>query len=208
MTKNIKNLKEFLDSKNILIINAIDENTNSFYLYLISHYAKKYNYEVTIKEETYIDNSQSDDLFSSPKIEIYPKISSKNLNKALQKSDKKIFFIDYKNFKSLSSQYSSINAYNIKADMSLLLVDELNITNTELLNFLLNSPEYTYSEISKALINQKDYAKLLIDNNDDKIASIRKEIFKKQTDIKTNFKLFYSLIKKEVELKKFNFLTY
>ena len=51
MTKNIINLKEFLDGKSVLIINAIDENTNSFYLYLISHYAKKYKHEVIIKEE-------------------------------------------------------------------------------------------------------------------------------------------------------------
>lgn len=208
MSKNIKNLINFLDNQNTLIINSIDEGINAFYLYLISHYANKYDYEVVIKNEIAINQFQSDDLFFSPKIEIYTKISYKNLTGLLKKNDKKIFFLDYKNFKSLSPRYISMNAYNIKEDIGLFVLDEFNITNTELLNFILNSPEYTYSEISKALINQKDYSKLFIENHDDRVATIRKEIFKNKSLPKINIKLFYSLIKKEVEAKKFNFLTY
>lgn len=208
MTKNIKNLKEFLTNKNILIINIVDEGTNIFYLYLITYFAKKSHYTIQVKDEIDVCNIQVNDLFSSPKITIYNKISSKNLNLTLKTNDKKIIFVDYKNFKLLSSRYITINAYDIKADIRLLFTDELNISNQDLLNFIINSPEYTYSEIGKFLINQKDYSKLFIDNHDDKIAAIRKEIYKNKNDAKINFKLFYSLIKKEVELKRFNFLTY
>ena len=208
MNSNINNLNKFFVNHNTLIINSMTEQINLFYLFLISHFGKKHSYKINVKDEINLDKFNSDDLFNTSEVNVYLKISSKNLNIAIDKSDKKILFIDYKNFKSFSAKYLSINSYNIKLDIRDFFTNELSIQNKTLIDFILNSPEYTYSEVSKAMINQKNYLEPFKENHDDKIISIRKEIFKNRNNTNTNTKLFYSLIKKEVELKKFNFLTY
>ena len=77
-----------------------------------------------------------------------------------------------------------------------------------MVNFLLQNPEYTYSEISKSSVHIDGFLKLLQENPDDKIATLRKLIYKTKAEAKIDIKQLNALIKKESVLKKFNFLTY
>ena len=207
MSKNIENLNKFLNNQNTLVINTIDDRTNAFYLYLISYYTKELKFKIDLKDGNDISTLQEEDLFSLPLITIYQKTPSKKIDTLLMSKDKKILFVDYKSFKSLSSKYLSINTYDIKNDINFYIKNDLKISNLELQNFILNSPEYTYSEISKVQINSKNYLKLYSESSDDKIANIRKEIFTTKGAAHLDLKLLLSLLKKEVGLKKFNFLV-
>ena len=207
MSKNIENLNKFLKNQHTLLINTIDDRSNAFYLYLISSYAKELKFKIDLKDGSNIATLQEKDLFSLPLITIYQKIPSKKIDTLLKLKDKKILFLDYKSFKSLSSKYLSINTYDIKNDINFYIKNDLKISNLELQNFILNSPEYTYSEISKVQINSKNYLKLYSESSDDKIANIRKEIFTTKGAAHLDLKLLLSLLKKEVGLKKFNFLV-
>jgi len=62
------------------------------------------------------------------------------------------------------------------------------------------------SEIEKTLVNKYDNIKYKKNDKDD-IANLRFAIFKLKKD-QNNLKEIYDLIKKETEVKKFNFLTY
>ena len=207
MSKNIENLNKLLNNQNTLFINAIDDRTNTFYVYLISYYAKELKFKIDLKDGNDVSTMQEEDLFSLPLIAIYQKTPAKKIDILIKSKGKKIFFVDYKSFKSLSSKYLSINTYDIKNDINFFLNNDLKISNLELQNFILNSPEYTYSEISKAQINSKDYLKLYTESSDDKIANVRKEIFLTKGATRIDLKLLLSLLKKEVGLKKFNFLV-
>ena len=77
----------------------------------------------------------------------------------------------------------------------------------KLLNFCLNNPYLTFSEVSKYLINSSGYIKendVISSNNF--ILEIRKEFFNLKK-IKRSLKNLYNL-KLKVKYKKFNFLTY
>lgn len=208
---NIKHLENFFSTSvnQPLFINLQDEKNHFFYLYLIQNYCKKTNYDLKIINSL-VELDLVTDLFARPKIFIFLKSTNSEITKILSTKEKLIIFTEYKNYKKFHKDYLSMNSYNFKEDLLYLLHHEYKIQNNDLVNFLLQNPEYTYSEISKSSVHIDGFLKLLQENPDDKIATLRKLIYKTkaEAEAKIDIKQLNALIKKESVLKKFNFLTY
>lgn len=191
------------DEKNLLI-NKINEHIYLFYTDIFKYYANQLNFEISYEEALKVNDS----LFDIKTLKIFSESSIKKIELLLASSEKKIIFIDYKNYKKLNSKYSSINAYQYGSDMSYLLNNEFKIKNKDLLDNCKNSPAYFFSEISKFKINMEAYDKMTNDiEYADHILKIRKKIFELRKDKKDIINLFNS-VKDEVKYKKFNFLIY
>ena len=102
----------------------------------------------------------------------------------------------------------SISGYVYQKDMEYFIKKILNIDNFEILDFCVNNPHLSFSEISKYLVNSEGYIKeTSINKENNFIFEIRKELnFLKRRD--SGAKSIYENLKKEVKYKKFNFLTY
>ncbi len=197
-------LKRFIKShEDTILINQINENITTLYLYFIRYFAEKN--EVKINTETKVID---DDLFGIKQIQIFSITSQSKLKNALNMRDKKIIFTDYKNYKKIDSKVSKINSYQYEKDVSFFIKEELNINNDELIYFCKNNPVLLFSETTKYLINNSHYSSdqsLIGEKNH--MLDIRKKIF----EIKKNnseIKSLYQNIKKEAEYKKLNFLAY
>ena len=175
-----------------------------FYRDVFKYYANQLNFEISSDDSLKVN----DDLFDIKTLKIFSESSIKKIELLLTSNEKKIIFIDYKNYKKLNSKYSSINAYQYGGDMSYLLNNEFKIKNKDLLDNCKNSPAYFFSEISKYKINMGAYEKMTKDiEYADHILKIRKKIFELKKDKKDIINLFNS-VKDEVKYKKFNFLIY
>ena len=209
MSNNIKSIEIFFDSQNKkkLILNQYNEGINLFYIQIIEYYAKLK--EILIKFQDKISiQSPGSDLFEELKIYIYVSTNTKDLEKLIHNDEKVILITDYKNYKKYSSKIENINTYNFEKDLVYFFKTVLNIQNETLINYSLQYPHLAFSELSKFLINKSDYNNEINNISPKKdILSIRKEIFQMR---KSGFdiKIFYSLIKEETHLKKFNFLVY
>ena len=191
------------DEKNLLI-NKINEHIYLFYRDVFKYYANQLNFEISSEDSL----KANDDLFDIKTLKVFSESSLKKIELLLTSNEKKIIFIDYKNYKKLNSKYSSINAYQYGSDMSYLLNNEFKIKNKDLLDNCKNSPAYFFSEISKFKINMGAYDKMTKDiEYADHILNIRKKIFELKKDKKDIINLFSS-VKDEVKYKKFNFLVY
>ena len=191
------------DEKNLLI-NKINEHIYLFYRDVFKYYANQLNFEISSEDSL----KANDDLFDIKTLKVFSESSLKKIELLLTSNEKKIIFIDYKNYKKLNSKYSSINAYQYGSDMSYLLNNEFKIKNKDLLDNCKNSPAYFFSEISKFKINMVAYDKMTKDiEYADHILNIRKKIFELKKDKKDIINLFNS-VKDEVKYKKFNFLVY
>ena len=204
-SNQIRKINLFLksDEKNLLI-NKINEHIYLFYRDVFKYYANQLNFEISSDDSLKVN----DDLFDIKTLKIFSETSIKKIELLLTSNEKKIIFIDYKNYKKLNSKYSSINAYQYGSDMSYLLNNEFKIKNKDLLDNCKNSPAYFFSEISKFKINMVAYDKMTKDiEYADHILNIRKKIFELKKDKKDIINLFNS-VKDEVKYKKFNFLVY
>ena len=191
------------DEKNLLI-NKINEHIYLFYRDVFKYYANQLNFEISSEDSL----KANDDLFDIKTLKVFSESSLKKIELLLTSNEKKIIFIDYKNYKKLISKYSSINAYQYGGDMSYLLNNEFKIKNKDLLDNCKNSPAYFFSEISKFKINMVAYDKMTKDiEYADHILNIRKKIFELKKDKKDIINLFNS-VKDEVKYKKFSFLVY
>ena len=118
----IAQIKSFIESKekNLIICN-VNEDVTIFYISLINYFAKQKNINVNDKGDgDYKSIDQSSDLFlSQNEIKIF---SAKNLKKLENlfhnKTDKKIIFTDYKNFKGYKNKAESINAFQYEQDIN------------------------------------------------------------------------------------------
>ena len=204
-SNQIRKINLFLksDEKNLLI-NKINEHIYLFYRDVFKYYANQLNFEISSDDSLKVN----DDLFDIKTLKIFSETSITKIELLLTSTEKKIIFIDYKNYKKLNSKYSSINAYQYGSDMSYLLNNEFKIKNKDLLDNCKNSPAYFFSEISKFKINMGAYDKMTKDiEYADHILNIRKKIFELKKDKKDIINLFSS-VKDEVKYKKFNFLVY
>ena len=190
-----------------LLINSVNDELSIFYLSIIKYYADKQDIKINIDDH---DGSVggADDLFGQKEIKIFVITNTKKLALALGSSKKKIIFTDYKNYKKLNTNYSSINGYKFELDIIFFIRDELKIKNDELLYYCKNNPVLLFSEISKYLVNKNQYSsdRALVDEKNH-ILDLRKSIFENK---KRNFNIknLYLNIKKEAEYKKFSFLIY
>ena len=206
--RSIENIKDFLNNNeaNFLLINQVNDEIGSFYLYVIIYLSKSLGINVNFNNEA--DNiSDNSDLFGLKKIHIFNLTSSKKIDKLLLSREKLIIFTDYKNFKKYLKNYQTINGYNFSNDLKVFIKNTLKIENQNLMEICLKNPQLILSETSKYLINKDNYLKdesIHIEVN--KILEIRKNIF----ELKKNESLqqLFSAIKEEAKYKKFSFLTF
>ena len=209
MNNNIKGIEAFFDDQNKkkLILNQYNENIDLFYIQIIEYYAKLKKVSTKIQDKISIPSLETD-LFEELKIYIYFSTNTKDLEKLIHSNEKVILITDYKNYKKFSPKIENINTYNFEKDLMYFFQIILKIQNEPLINYCLQYPHLTFSELSKFLINSSNYkseSNDIIRNKD--ILSIRKEVFQMR---KSGFdiKKFYSLLKEESHLKKLNFLVY
>ena len=206
--RNIENIKDFLNDHkdNCLLINQVNDEIGSFYLYVIIYLSKPLGINVSFNNEG--DNiSDNSDLFGLKKIHIFNLTSSKKIDKLLLSREKLIIFTDYKNFKKYQKNYQTINGYNFSNDLKVFIKNTLKIENQNLMEICLKNPQLILSETSKYLINKDNYLKdesIHIEVN--KILEIRKNIFELKRN--ENLQQLFSAIKEEAKYKKFSFLTF
>lgn len=208
MINQIDEIKIFIhdDTKN-LIINQINDDVGFFYKFVLSKFADNENLKVTICD--HLDEKINNiDLFGTRNLKIYSTTSSKKIHEILNQEDKKVIFTDYKNFKKYSTGLRSINGYQFEKDINTFMINELNIDNSDLINYVNNNPSLIFSETSKYSINNRNY---IIDKGLEErtnhILEIRKSIFEIKR-INFNIIKIFSKIKDEAKYKKLSFLTF
>ena len=205
---NIENISDFLgkDEDNCLLINQVNDEIGSFYLYVIIYLSKSLGINIRFNNDS--DNiSDNNDLFGLKKINIFNLTSSKKLDKLLLSKEKLIIFTDYKSFKKYQKNCHTINGYNFSNDLKTFVKNTLKIESQNLIEICLKNPQLILSETSKYLINKENYLKdQSIHLEVNKILEIRKNIFELKKN--KNLKQLFSTIKEEVKYKKFSFLTF
>lgn len=204
MINNIVVLENFLKRKyNLIFINKNTDEIEYFYLFLIEYLAQQYQTEIKIGSNG-VDNNENGDLFVvNNKLTIFNNPAKKVIDKLIINNEQKIIFVNYKDFKNLRSQFNCINSFNFKIDLKYFIKDYLKISNDLLFNTILNTPIFISSEINKYFINSKNYDVNYPTSQINKIEELRKKIYHSKDN---NFILF-KLIKEEVIMKKFSFLT-
>ena len=156
--RSIENIKDFLNNNeaNFILINQVNDEIGSFYLYVIIYLSKSLGINVNFNNEA--DNiSDNSDLFALKKIHIFNLTSSKKIDKLLLSREKLIIFTDYKNFKKYQKNYQTINGYNFSNDLKVFIKNTLKIENQNLMEICLKNPQLILSETSKYLINKDNY---------------------------------------------------
>lgn len=205
MPDGIKQIETFINTKeeNFLFLNFIDEKITNFYEYVFNYYSKKYNFILNTK-----NNSKLDLFEQNTKISLFIKPKLDEIKNLITNNHKCIVFCDYKNYISYSKKFLSINCYNYKIDVKKFLQLDLDIKNDQLVNGLMETPEYFYSEIEKYNLNLESYLYNITDANEiDFILNIRKNFYSIKNKSQ-NLKSLFDLLKLEYHYKKFSFLTY
>ena len=203
MSENAKILEKFLkDKKNNIIFGInIDEQTSIFYQYFIKEIL--FQNKILLKKINDINeiNQDSISLFEENN-SVY--ISFKKIK--YEGKEKLINFLPYKDVKKYMSS-GIINSYEIDKDIKFILQNNNLENEGELFEYLKLNPHMIETEIQKLLINKKD---VVFSNGEilkDDIFSLRMEIFKAKKS-KIDLRKLLGLLKKEVLIKKFNFLIY
>ena len=203
MSENAKILEKFLKDKksNIIFGINIDEQTSIFYQYFIKEIL--FQNKILLKKINDINeiNQDSISLFEENN-SVY--ISFKKIK--YEGKEKLINFLPYKDVKKYMSS-GIINSYEIDKDIKFILQNNNLENEGELFEYLKLNPHMIETEIQKFLINKKD---VVFSNGEilrDDIFSLRMEIFKAKKS-KIDLRKLLGLLKKEVLIKKFNFLIY
>ena len=203
MSENAKILEKFLKDKksNIIFGINIDEQTSIFYQYFIKEIL--FQNKILLKKINDINeiNQDSISLFEENN-SVY--ISFKKIK--YEGKEKLINFLPYKDVKKYMSS-GIINSYEIDKDIKFILQNNNLENEGELFEYLKLNPHMIETEIQKFLINKKD---VVFSNGEilrDDIFSLRMEIFKAKKS-KIDLRKLLGLLKKEVLIKKFNFLVY
>ncbi len=203
MSENAKILEKFLkDKKNNIIFGInIDEQTSIFYQYFIKEIL--FRNKILLKKISDINeiNQNSISLFEENNL-VY--ISFKKIK--YEGKEKLINFLPYKDLKKYVSS-GIINSYEIDKDIKFILRNNNLENEGELFEYLKLNPHMIETEIQKLLINKKD---VVFSNGEilkDDIFSLRMKIFKAKKS-KIDLRKLLGLLKKEVLIKKFNFLIY
>ena len=203
MSENAKILEKFLKDKksNIIFGINIDEQTSIFYQYFIKEIL--FQNKILLKKINDLNeiNQDSISLFEENN-SVY--ISFKKIK--YEGKEKLINFLPYKDVKKYMSS-GIINSYEIDKDIKFILQNNNLENEGELFEYLKSNPHMIETEIQKLLINKKD---VVFSNGEilrDDIFSLRMEIFKAKKS-KIDLRKLLGLLKKEVLIKKFNFLVY
>ncbi len=203
MSENAKIIERFLKDKksNIIFGINIDEQTSIFYQYFIKEIL--FQNKILLKKIFDINeiNQNSISLFEENS-SVY--ISFKKIK--YEGKEKLINFLPYKDVKKYMSS-GIINSYEIDKDIKFILQNNNLENEGELFEYLKLNPHMIETEIQKLLINKED---VVFSNGEilkDDIFSLRMEIFKVKKS-KIDLRKLLGLLKKEVLIKKFNFLIY
>ena len=215
---NLDKINLFLDDRNntTIVLPKVSVEVVIFYQLLIQEILKSRNY-LCKKIENYknINELIAPSLFEEKNAYLIDigmtKSIFEDLSGVQDKSQKFFIFVNYSSYKKNSLQSIQLNAYDYKKDLSCFVQQDqsfLSLTDkikTDFLNFSYDNPHLFFSELQKSKIHTLSFEQLK-DYDNDTILSIRKEIFKYKNEfsIKMLPKL-YSLFKREVKIKKFNF---
>ena len=204
MMNNLDKIVNFFNDRtnNDLIVNSLDDQVDAFYLHVLKYFAEKEALEIKIDPEK---KNISFDLFNNSKVYLFKKIGSKEIKEITKLNCKKIYFTNYQNFKTHISDFK-INAYSFKDDIKIYIKKHLNINNQNLLNFITNSPWSIYSEISKFKVNE-NYKNNFSFYEQQDLKELRTSYFKELYASNKDLLRIYNLLKEEVSLKRFSFLT-
>ena len=215
---NIDKIELFLeDNKNTtMILPKISGEIVIFYELLIEEISKSKNFfSKKIVNYINIEKLIAPLLFEEKQTYIVDIGADKNfmeeLSKVKDKSQKFFIFLNYASYKKNALQSIQLNAYDYKRDISFLAKRDNNFQlldnklKTEFLSFSYDNPYLFFSELKK-LETQTPILNNIKNYEENTILSIRKSISKYKNDfsIKILPKL-YNLLKKEVDIKKFNF---
>jgi hypothetical protein len=208
IVSNIDKFEKFFQDTNqsLLLINQVNEEIGLFYFHLVGFLLQKKSIKFT--ETSKINKFNSVDLFNNETIYYTVSNSAHDISKLLLNNNKTIIFSDYKNYKKFSNIPLSINGYDFSKDISILIKNYFNDdVSSDLLEYLKNEPHMTFSELFKYKVNKNFKTVVSSNNNDisDLIGNNRKTIFKLKKEQK--FKEVFSMIKEEIKIKKFSFLT-
>ena len=204
---NIERIINFIKNRNEtkLLVNEVSEEIGFFYVNLVENEAHSQNIRLNYNS---FGKENTNSLFDNDEISLIFLSSKKIIEEQMISNQKCIIFTDYRNFKKYASSTLSVNGYDYYKDINFYIKKVLQIDNSDLIDFCVNTPYLTFSEISKYMVNNSGYAKeneIKKDNNF--ILDIRKELFNLKKNQKSAFEI-YSNLKKEVKYKKFNFLAY
>ena len=205
---NIELIKKSLnnDKNEKVIIDQVSDEIGAFYENIICHFCRIEN--IKVARDQVLENSETENLFREKKLKLFYSKSLSIIENILEKNFKAIIFSDYKIYKSYKGKVQSISGYDYKKDVEYFIKKILNIDNFEILEFCINNPQLSFSEISKFLVNSEGYIKeSSINKENNFILEIRKELnlLKRRG---SGAKSIYENLKKEVKYKKFNFLAY
>ncbi len=204
---NIERIINFIKNRNEtkLLVNEVSEEIGFFYVNLVENEAHSQNIRLNYNS---FGKENTNSLFDNDEISLIFLSSKKIIEEQMISNQKCIIFTDYRNFKKYASSTLSVNGYDYYKDINFYIKKVLQIDNSDLIDFCVNTPYLTFSEISKYMVNNSGYAKeneIKKDNNF--ILDIRKELFNLKKNQNSAFEI-YSNLKKEVKYKKFNFLAY
>ena len=203
LSENANIVEKFLKDKNNNIIFGIniDEETSIFYQYFIKKILSQN--QISLKKVVDINeiNEKSINLFEKDN-SFY--ISFKKIK--YEGKEKLINFLPYKDVKKYMGS-GIINSYEIDKDIKFILKNNNLENEIGLFEYLKLNPHMIETEIEKLLINRKNVVFINREISRDDIFSLRMDIFKAKKS-RVDLRKLLDLLKKEVLIKKFNFLTY
>jgi hypothetical protein len=215
---NIDKIELFLEDNvnTTMILPKVNGEVTIFYELLIEKISRNKNFLIK-KIENYKNLNEliEPSLFNERKTYLLDIGGTKNiiedLSKMRDRSQKFFIFLNYALYKKNNHQSVQLNAYDYKKDLSYYLMQDNNFQSldnklkAEFINLSCDSPHLFFSELEKFKI-QTFILSNVKKNEGNTMLLIRKEIFKYKNEfsIKMLPKL-YSLLKKEVDIKKFNF---
>jgi len=206
LNKNHSQISKFFKNPtgNILII-EINEDISQFYLDLFRYYAHENKIKISIiKGELKNENV---DLFSTKKINIQYLINKNKIDAASNETSN-IIFTDYRNYKLFNQKFIAINSYDYLRDIGNLILTEFQIQDDDFIAYCNDQPAMTFSELSKYSINKDNYIQnSQINRNDNPISFFRKKFYNEKKN-NSDIQQLYKILKDEVLVKRFNFLTY
>jgi len=208
MDNNISKIKDFITNVNEskMIVNQVSDNIGLFYTSVITNFCKAE--KIRVVKNLNLERIDSQNLFLDKEIMLFFSNNKNVVTKMLEMNDKIIVISDYKTFKQFTNRTLSINGYEYHNDIKKYIRNEHKVDDLNLIEFCITNPHLTFSEISKYLINSCGYIKDTgVREKNNFILDLRKELF----DLKRNnrnIKSIYENLKKEIQYKKFNFLTY
>jgi len=206
LNKNIELLTKFIKKQSgSIIINKVNDEVTQFYFDSFKFYANQNGIE--IKNIEIQQSSINDDLFSIKKIMVIHTNNKKEIDSLINQNGN-IIFTDYRNYKAFNKYFNSINAYEYENDIVNFLRYEFKIENNDFISECLAHPSMVFAELSKYLINKEKYLKNYKNNKENNPILLFRKKFYDEKKNGLDIKKLYKILKDEVLVKKFNFLTF